>query len=195
VGFLSYVAEALLMRTSGVREDLEGYLARFGWGLAGTNVVPLTIIDSSELAEISDAPRRDLIKAAIRLRDGDLSGAISAACGAVDACTASIYQRHSLGDPGSASFQEKCSRALKAKGFADALESELRNIGWDEKHVGVLRQNFVGSLNQGAYVLQSLRANMGDVHGSKPILKPLVLDCIRWAELLVRTLETADEAA
>jgi hypothetical protein len=36
--------------------------------------------------------------------------------------------------------------------------------------------------------MQTLRAQMGDVHGSKPILKPLVFDVVKWAELFVRTL-------
>jgi len=36
--------------------------------------------------------------------------------------------------------------------------------------------------------MQALRSRMGDVHGTKPILKPLVCDSIKWAELIVRIL-------
>jgi hypothetical protein len=36
--------------------------------------------------------------------------------------------------------------------------------------------------------MQTLRANMSDVHGTKPVLKPLVFDSIKWAEILVRVL-------
>lgn len=41
-------------------------------------------------------------------------------------------------------------------------------------------------ISQGAYVMQSLRSRMGDVHGTKPILKPLVFDFLKWAELMLR---------
>ncbi len=187
--FLSYVAEGLLERSPDSEEALEGYLARFGWGLAGTSVVPLNIIDASDLEEISDESKHDLIKAAQRLRDGDLSGAVSAACGAVDTCTTVVYEDYDLGNPGEASFQERCKKSLDALGVISSLESQLCDIGWNQDRIKPLQNNLQGSLNQGAYVMQSLRSNMGDVHGTKPFLKTLVLDCIKWAELMVRTLE------
>jgi hypothetical protein len=34
-----------------------------------------------------------------------------------------------------------------------------------------------------------LRSNMGDVHGTKPVLKALVFDCLKWAELMLRALK------
>lgn len=36
--------------------------------------------------------------------------------------------------------------------------------------------------------MQTLRSKMGDVHGTKPILKPLLFDSLKWAGILVRTL-------
>jgi len=48
--------------------------------------------------------------------------------------------------------------------------------------------NLRGALNQGAYVLQKLRSDMGDVHGSKPVVEGLVYDSIKWASLIVRLL-------
>ncbi|WP_247538594.1 hypothetical protein [Ralstonia pseudosolanacearum] len=70
------------------------------------------------------------------------------------------------------------------------LEGPLRNLGWDDAALKLFLKNFEGALNQGAFVMQSLRAKMGDVHGTKPILKPLVFDVLKWAELFVRTLTT-----
>jgi len=46
----------------------------------------------------------------------------------------------------------------------------------------------LGSLNQAAYVMQTLRSKMGDVHGTKPVLEPLVFDSLKWASLIVRLL-------
>jgi hypothetical protein len=187
--FLSFVAEQLLTRRPESNERLAEYLSRFGWGIADAVLVPLAVVDPTEIKELSEAPRHDLTKAVQRLRDGDISGALSAACGAVDTCTATVYLQHQLGSPGESSFQERCKRSLEAIGVMQSLESQLESIGWQHDRIKPLQSNFQGALNQGAYVMQTLRANMGDVHGTKPIFKPLVLDCIKWAELMVRTIE------
>jgi len=129
-----------------------------------------------------------MVKAAQRFRDGDLSGAVSAACGAVDSVTTKVYFEQNLGDPGSASFQERCKRAVSARGVIPAMENELRKLGWKEENIVPFKKNFEGALNQGAFVVQTLRSSMGDVHGTKPILRPLVFDSIKWAELLIRAI-------
>jgi hypothetical protein len=49
-----------------------------------------------------------------------------------------------------------------------------------------LRENLKGSLNQMAFVMQKLRAKMSDVHGTKEVLKPLVLDSLKYAQILIR---------
>jgi hypothetical protein len=135
------------------------------------------------------------VKAAQRLRDGDLTGAISAACGAVDSATVRIYELQGLGDPGLASFQERCKRAVEVTGVIPRLESQLRSLGWPDSEIVPFKRNFAGGLNHGAYVMQTLRSKMGDVHGSKPILKPLVFDCLKWAELMLSSLVSGADVA
>lgn len=93
-----------------------------------------------------------------------------------------------LGDPGKASFQERCNRSVEAREVISETEQQLRALGWDDADVKPFAHNLKGAMNQGAYVMQTLRSNMGDVHGTKPILKPLVFDSLKWAEILVRTL-------
>lgn len=186
--FLSIVAEEILRRNPHTQHELAENLSRMGWAFVDTTLVPIRVLDFSDLAELPDEPRQDLVKAAQRFRDGDLSGAISAACGAVDMATSLVYQNAQLGNPAGASFQERCKRALSATGVVPALAEQLEALGWPEAEIVPFKKNFEGSLIQGAYVLQSLRSRMGDVHGTKPILKPLVFDCLKWAELLVRSL-------
>ena len=130
-----------------------------------------------------------MVKSANRLRDGDLSGALSSACGAVDAVTTRIYHDKALGDPGKASFQEKVSKSFKATGIIPKLEADLAGLGWNEAEIKIFRENLVGSLNQAAYVMQTLRSKMADVHGTKPALEPIVFDSIKWASLIVRLLK------
>jgi hypothetical protein len=85
--FLNIVVEEMLVRNNGIKEQLEKYLSRLGWQVIDSSVIPIEILDLKELEELDEACRRDLIKAAMRFRDGDLSGALSSACGAVDSIT------------------------------------------------------------------------------------------------------------
>ena len=188
--FVVIVAEKVIPALpTAVRDELALHLRNFGLGIAGNTVVPLKIFDVSELAELSIESRDDILKAAQRLRDGDLSGALSAACGAVDATTSVVYKSSGLGDPGKASFQERCKQALRAKEVFEKLEQELRSLGWEDSHITKFKNNFEGALNQAAYVMQTLRSRMGDVHGTKPVMKPLVFDSLKWAALIVRALQ------
>jgi len=117
-----------------------------------------------------------------------MGGALSAACGAVDSITNKIYQGNNLGNAGVASFQERCKVALNTVGVFSAISNELKDIDWKDSGVIPFNKNFEGALNQASYVMQSLRANMSDVHGTKPVIKPLVFDSIKWAQIIIRLL-------
>jgi len=186
--FVAIVAEEVLKRRTESRKVLLEHLERLGWTLSGDAVIPIASLDPSVLSELPPESQEDLTKAAQRLRDGDLSGAVSAACGALDSATAKVYATAGLGDPTDASFQERCKRALETKGVIPKLEQQLYELGWDDGEKKLFRENLKGALNQGAYVMQTLRSKMGDVHGTKPILKPLVFDSLKWAELILRLL-------
>ncbi|WP_440030390.1 hypothetical protein [Chromobacterium amazonense] len=188
VKFLTIVLEELLRRQPNVQDRLEETLSRHGWGMVGSTLIQLKVYDPADLAQVPEAPRVDLLKASQRYRDGDLGGAISAACGAVDTVTSGVYAALGLGDPIKASFQERCNRSLEARQILPAIEQQLRELGWDDAAIKPLAQNYKGALNQGAFVMQTLRSKMGDVHGTKPILKPMVFDSLKWAEVFVQTL-------
>jgi len=185
---VSIVCEEMLRRNPKLLNELERVLSRVGWKFSGTDLLPIEIFDVSELKEIPDNAHADIQKAARRLRDGDLSGSLSASCGALDAVTGSIYQEFGLGDPNNASFQERIKKSINAIGAKDSLQIELRDIGWGESDINPLSNNLDGSLNQAAFVMQKLRSNMGDVHGTKPVVSALVYDSIKWSLLLLRIL-------
>ena len=190
--FVGHVSEEVLTRKPDLRESLENNLSRLGYSLIGNTVIPIELLDTSTLTDLPHESQQDLAKAAKRLRDGDLSGAISSACGALDAATSAIYSSAGLGDPTKASFQERCKRSLEVRGVIPEMEQQLHELGWNQQEIKPFRKNFEGAMNQGAYVIQTLRSNMGDVHGTKPILKPLVFDCLKWAELMLRALKEMD---
>jgi|GEM_PF-547917 len=186
--FLTTLIEEILRRRPGEQELLSEYLSRLGWSFTNEVLVPLELFNVEALVDTPSDAHHDLVKAAQRLRDGDLGGAISAACGAVDTVTSRVYEDFGLGDPADASFQERCKKAAAARGVLPELDRQLADLGWQQADILPFRKNFEGALNQGAYVMQTLRSHMGDVHGTKPILRSLVFDSLRWAELLVGAL-------
>lgn len=191
--FLTILIEEILRRKPESEEQLTEYLNRLGWSFANQVLVPLHLLDPQDLAEMPTESHKDLLKAAARFRDGDLSGAISGACGAVDSATSLVYQQMNLGDPTQASFQERCRKAVQARGVFIDLDEQLKSLDWHKNDIIPFRKNLESALNQGAYIMQTLRSHMGDVHGSKPILKSLVFDCMRWAELIVGSLVDRDD--
>lgn len=186
---LNHLAEEILRQHPDRSELLLGHLERLGWRFAEGKLVPIDIFDVADLTDLPDAARPDLLKAAARFRDGDFSGALGAACAAVDSATNAVYVEHGLGSPSDDSFQTRCSKALKAKGVPSELSCELIGLGWDKADADRLSKNLQGALNQAAHVMQTLRSRMSDVHGSKRVLTPLVFDSLKWATLIVRSLK------
>jgi hypothetical protein len=186
--FASICCEEILRKKPELISELERVLSRVGWKFSGSVILPIEIFDVSELTDIPNEAHEDILKAASRLRNGDLSGALSASCGALDSVTSSIYQEFKLGDPNQASFQERIKKSIDAIGSKEGLIQELQEIGWEESDFKPLSNNLEGSLNQAAFIMQKLRSNMGDVHGTKPVISALVYDSIKWSLLLLRLL-------
>jgi hypothetical protein len=184
--FIIICTEEILRQKPDVLSELNSYLSRLGWVYHESYIIPIDIFDPGELPELPNEAHTDLIKAATRLRDGDLSGAISAACAAIDSVTGKIYSEKELGDIGNASFQERVNKSLRAIDVSNRLNIELTELGWEPNEITQFIKNLEGSINQSAYVMQKLRSKMGDVHGSKPTVKPLVFDSIKWALIIIR---------
>ncbi|MBU4271641.1 MAG: hypothetical protein KKE86_08300 [Planctomycetes bacterium] len=188
---INILVEEIVQRRPDLEGQLEKYLERLGWQIIEGNAIPIEILDKSDLPELPSQAKTDLIKAASRFRDGDLSGSLGSACAAIDSVTSDIYTNRNLGDPGVAAFQERCTVAIKNSGLMMQLSQELHALGWEERRVKPLIENFRGALNQAAYIMQSLRAQMSDVHGTKPALRSLVFDSVKFAAILVRAMNDA----
>lgn len=187
--FVTIVTEEVLRRSPRLESQLRDYLSRLGWTVHDGKIIPLEIFDTSELEELPPEAEADLMNAVVRLRDGNLSGAITSACAAIDSVTSAIYLENSLGDPGQASFQERVSRSFEARAVLPALTRELRELNWSDGDIQLFVHNLHGSLNQAAHVMQKLRPNMGDVHGTKPVIEALAYNSIKWATLILRLLK------
>jgi hypothetical protein len=186
--FVNIATEEILERDVSLKPKLDKYLERLGWQLYNNQIIPIEIFDLSELQELDENSHQDLIKATIRFRDGDLSGAMTSICSSIDSLTNDIYTRYALGNPNTASFQERCNKSIQALNVLDDIETELIALGWDTSEVNHFKKNIKDSLNKLALVTQKLRSGMGDVHGSKPVLKSLVFDSFKFAQILIRML-------
>ena len=180
--------EEMLSQEPQIEGELSRLLSRLDWNVVEGNLVPIEIFDSAELIQIPDESNSDIVKAVVRLRDGDLSGALSACCGALDSATEMIYSNHCSSAPREPSFRARIVKSIEFIGVKEQLDAELREIGWDDASIKMLIENLTGSLNQAAYIMQKLRSDMGDVHGTKPVLSALVYDSIKWSLLLLRIL-------
>ncbi len=186
---LNRLAEEIVSQRPNEIEKLKGYLDRLGWQLADGRLIPIELIDVDELAELPPAAKTDLVKAAARLRDGDMDGALAAACAAVDSATSAIFQEKQLDSMKGKGFQTRFAKALEANKVIETITADLVDVGWSKADANTFAKNLKGSLNQGAYVMQELRSGMSDVHGSKSVVPALVFDSSKWASLMVRVLK------
>ncbi|MDO9213368.1 MAG: hypothetical protein Q8Q54_07835 [Methylococcales bacterium] len=193
--FLNIVIEEILSDRyaryshENIEERLQYCLNRLGWKLIENKVLPIDILDLSDLNELDLSAREDLIKAATKFRDGDLSGAILSSYAAVENVIAQTYQNNNFGevDYGN-SFQSRCKKSFEATGVYIAIDTQLSDIEWKDGDIKIFKKNLEGSVNSAALVLQLLRNNMSDAHGTKPVIKPLAFDSIKWSQIIVRLL-------
>lgn len=105
--FITYCIEEVLIQREGLESELERLLERVGWGISEKEPYPLELQIEFDTAEFSEVIRNDVKKGLKRFRDGDMTGAVTAFCGAVDNITANIYETNALGNHENASYQKK----------------------------------------------------------------------------------------
>ena len=124
-----------------------------------------------------------------RLIDGDYSGAITSACGAIDLVTQAVYENHGLGGPGAASFQTKVNTSLKQLHVFNGMRMEFVSIGMKPEDASAVVDQMKKASNHAAQALQVLRRAMGDTHGSKPALRQTAYDAVKWSSAICGLLQ------
>ncbi|WP_392552890.1 hypothetical protein RHO14_03240 [Orbus wheelerorum] len=170
-------------------DSLNSNLKKLGWSYIDNSITPIDILNIEELSYLPQDALTDINKAMTRFRENDLSGVVTSVCGALDSVTSNIYREYDLGDPTQDSFQQRIVNSIKALQVIEKLRNELYSQdGWDESDIKPFTKNLEGSFNQAAYVMQTLRSKIGDVHGTKSVIESLVYDSIKWSTLLLRML-------
>jgi len=144
-----------------LRRALQGH----GFDYFEGNFIPVGLVDDRDRAFLPDDALPDLSKALSRLAMGDYSGAVGAACGAVDSVTQRLYEERGLGTPPN-SFQAKVNTLLGPlwENLQERFVEDGMGAGDAEELVGHLR----GNCNASAHALQVMRRTLGDVHGDRP---------------------------
>ena len=186
---LQILAERLVSKNPDFAASVQAILGRHGYQFISGSFVPVGLLDSRESGFLPQTAASELARATARLMDWDESGAITAACGAVDLATQAIYGKHSLGDPGQVSFQAKVNTVLKMLNVFEEMHAEFVVLGMSSKDADELVEHFRSTTNHAAQLLQVLRRTMGDVHGSRPALRRTAYDAIKWASAICALLE------
>jgi hypothetical protein len=152
--------------------------------------VPTAQIDQREARYLPPSSASELAKAMKRLVDGDETGAITSACGAVDSLMQELYTTHGLGDPAQVAFAAKVNTAAQRLGIFEQMKNEFIALGIAETDAESIVNEMGKGTNHAAQMLQTLRRTMGDVHGSKPAFRRAAYDAIKWASAICGLFES-----
>ncbi|MBI1815615.1 MAG: hypothetical protein HYR72_11595 [Deltaproteobacteria bacterium] len=186
---LCILAERVVKQNPEIAARVQEVLSRHGFQFLDGTFVPVALLDARESHYLPPSSASEIAKATARLVDGDESGAITAACGAVDLATQSAYHSLDLGDPGKVSFSAKVNTAFKRLCVFDDMEQAFVELGMSESDASSVVEDVRCATNRAAQALQTLRRSMGDVHGSKPALRSTAYDAIKWASAICALLD------
>lgn len=181
---LCILAERLIGTNAEFKKNVQEILGRHGFQFLDGTFVPIGLLDNRESKYLPQSSASELARAIARLVENDCSGAITSACGAVDLATQTIYERDKIGDPGKVSFSAKVNTALNHLDVWGEMKKELLSLGIPENDASDIVDNFKRATNHSAQTLQILRKRMGDVHGSKPAIRRIAYDAIKWSSAI-----------
>ena len=181
---LRILAERLTEHNPDLRISTQDILGRHGYQFIDGNFISVHELDAREARFLPQTAATELGRAMSRLIDGDYSGAITSACGAVELVTLAIYMNHNLGNPGNTSFQAKVNTAFKRLDVFEEMSDEFVSIGMDPEKASAVVEQMKKASNHAAHALQVLRHAMGDAHGSKPALRQTAYDAVKWSSAI-----------
>ena len=181
---LRILAERLLGRNTQLAESVQHILGQHGFQFLDSTFVPVDMLDTREARYLLPSSASELAHAMARLVNGEFSGAITAACGAIDLITQFIYRRDSLGNPEQVAFAAKVGTVFKHLNLFCKMRREFEEVGVSPQDASRITENIPKATTHAAEVLQTLRRSLGDVHGSKPATYKTAYDAIKWASAI-----------
>lgn len=187
---LKILAERLIGKNEDLFKSVQETLGRHGYQFIGGSFVPVGLLDVRESKFLPVSASAELARATARVMDGDDSGAITSACGAVDLVTQEIYTKYNIGDPGKVAFQAKVNTVFKQLNVFEEMQREFLELGMKKEDASSIIDDLRKTVNHAAKALQVLRRAMGDTHGSRPALRNTAYDAIKWGSAICGLLES-----
>ena len=163
-------------------------LGQHGFEFRNGTFVPVGVLDAREAKYLPTESRAEISGAFDRLVNGDESGAITKACGAVDSLARAIYEKNgwpNLPD----SFQAKVNTVVKRLKIFETMRVELDGLSMKPEDAATIIEEMRKTTCHAAQALQVIRRAMGDVHGTRPALTRCVYESIKWASAICALLE------
>lgn len=151
--------------------------------------------DARESIFLPENSRNRLQLALDRLANKDWPGAVTAACGAVQAVTTPLIQAHQLADPKGIGFQSAVNCVLKHFNVYDDLRDRLTNNGATPAEATKVVRSLRKAVDQAANFLQSLRIGQSDVHDKIAADPIIAYEAVKWASCIAGLLKEAQEEA
>ncbi|MCH7501080.1 MAG: hypothetical protein IH886_13935 [Nitrospinae bacterium] len=183
--FLRHVVEKIYEKDPQLIEDLTDELQKHGWNIIDGNLILLEILEPMDFDFVPAPSHPDLLEAANRIREGKLSAAVTSACGAVETVCNKLGVSNTRND----NFQKRVKEAIEKTGCLKKIGAELKNLEWEDGRINEFIKNLKGGINQAAFVMQTLRSQMSDTHGTKEVFKPLAFDSIKWSMIICSLLK------
>jgi len=137
-------------------DRVRNLFAQHGYEHVDGTFVPIALLDQREAHYLPLSSASELAKSMKRLTEGDETGAITKACGAVDTLMQYLYEKHQLGNPGSVGFAARVNTAAKHLSIFDEMKSDLIALGMDGKDADSIVDHTRKATDHAAHMLQSL---------------------------------------
>jgi hypothetical protein len=188
---LPIFAERIVTEKPAQAKPLRTLLEQHGFRYDRGAFILMNPVDERERAFLPASSYEEAVKAVGRLSDGDESGALTSACGAVDSLMQRLYEKHGWGAPPDA-FQAKVNTALKRLQVFESFHAELVGIGMKPGDATAIVDNLHEATKRATDGLQVLRRAMGDLHGTKPALRKTIYDALKWSSAISGLFEGYD---
>lgn len=159
-------------------KDLRNLLRTHGFQYLNGSFIRVAVFDERERPFLPEMAFDEITDAFSRLADGDHSGAVTKACGAVDSTMQFAYRKFGLGQP-PASFQTKVNTVFNSLDLYNKLRVDLIDIGVAPADAQKIADEAHETIKHSAEMLQVVRRAQGDVHGTKPANSSLAYDAVK----------------
>ena len=168
-------------------DSLVRLLQQHGFHYINGGVVPIGFVDEREAFHLPQTAATELSGAMDRLMRGDLSGAVTNACGAVDSTTSRLMTKHGLAS--AQAFSAKVITVVNGLQIFEGLQQEIEGMGVPAAEAKTIAANLHDATKKAADALAAMRRTMGDVHGKKKATVQMVYSSVKLASAICGFME------